>query len=723
MDPAIVEGVEGILGIEELRQAIDDRLIEGEQIIHREEDVVAIHPQEADLNITRAVEHGENGEVFERGDAQTAIKQKMSYNRDQALKIYCMQWQLDVGATKTERSAYANEVLARGADVQLVEAFEGCCHEIQASLDSGGFLGLSWIKVAEDIQRGIEDSIKAHDPSENSRVATCWNNAAQAMQQAARYKAQLIKASVLHYTPEVTSLYKEIVAQYQTASTCYRVAAKPRIIQHTFYQEKIPNISCMKYIPDVFKRHFNSKNRSRASIHRTDWDDAAKALMSTATQLTQAAKALIKSNQATIQHNPELATFWNTMVIRYKELAVLPMPENTATYVCEEANSSPLYALNYHLFSAANVLEKATKAMDENDLVSAELWKKIALQHQRLGILWKQYGGKEEGKKDVGMNLLFTKRGSFHLSSASKAVKEAVQCMAENNPELAELWQRIAQQYQKAAKYDCKATTADHGEDEQWSCAVNAIEKSADQLRSAISALEKAAQTMRDGNKELAELWQKTALQYQDAANYYEKASLAAANGETTESDLWSHTGNLASSSAEQLFLAAGALDRTTKVTAQNYQLLELWNKQALQHQELAHYFKKSADVIVREDAAEIIQPLPSQATESLPSDEQCPNAAISAKSSDSQLCNAKVALVKAAKAVQQGDQVLVDLLQYVALQYQEAAVYYLNAAEAYARGNEVKGSFFDNKGIAAQEEANLAEQEAKKINEAMKNP
>ncbi|HLB33315.1 MAG TPA: hypothetical protein VJK54_03665 [Chthoniobacterales bacterium] len=683
MDPAIVEGVEGILGIEEFRQALNDHPVEGRLVVHREEDVVAIQPQEADLNITRAVAHGENREAFERVDAQTAIKQKMSSNRDPALIIYCKKWLLDAGVEKTGESVYAKQVLENGADVQLVETFKGYCLEIIAALDSKILLALNLIQAAENIQQDIETF-------SNQLLNTYWKNIARIMPQV-----------VLNKSPEIVGLYKEIVAQYQVARTSYQEG------------NRISDISQIEHIPYIYS-NFEHKYRKFELLGKGRGD----IFISSAARLIIAAKAFMKANESAIWENRRVVTFWNRMDQSYKHLAIWSMPEKMCL-----SDADPLYYIRRYLYLAEKIFNKAIQAMDENHADIAICWQKIGREYQRLSdwVGVNKWVDKTEEKFQPGLfKPSFAGKGDSYLFFASQAVKNIVHSMNNNHSKLEELWQKITEQYRKVARCYRKAATANDQEYEEWYCVANAIGKSIDQLSSAVFVLKKSTQKERDLNQDLADPWHEMVQQYKKAGEYYEKASLAVLDKEITEYNRCLHIGNLMSSYAEQLLLATDALKRSTEFSVQNYsELAALWEQQALQHRKLADYFKG----IIEENALEKMP---------------CPQGAILAKSSDSQLCNAKVALVKADKAIQEEDQILPKFWRKIVRQYQETAKCYLkvaecyfNAAESYEQGDEVEGDLLSQQAISAQEEADVAAQlaaqlvvqEANEMGETLQNP
>src|SRR3990167_8196607 len=140
--------------------------------------------------------------------------------RGTALRIYCEHWLGEVGATE-EGSSYANKALECGVDPQLVKAFNECCHNVKISLDSGGFLALSWIQVAEDLQNAIEDSIKSAPITKSQSHLTClgnggfWGRTTPATLQLVKYKAGLVRSSVLCQRSAIVSAWKKTVRQSQ----------------------------------------------------------------------------------------------------------------------------------------------------------------------------------------------------------------------------------------------------------------------------------------------------------------------------------------------------------------------------------------------------------------------------------------------------------------------------------------------------------------------------
>ena len=203
MDPALVEGVERALGLEEFRQALESHPTAERSVIHREGDVVAIQPQEAVLNTTRAIE----------------------YSKNQAIELYCTQWLANFGAPEGQPT-YADRALKCGVNSRLIESFNECCQEAKNSVDSGGFLALSWIQVAEDLQMAIEDEIfhiaKGGSPLEIvSRPPT---RTTPATLQLANYKVELIESLLRHQPPKIVNAWEKIVNQSQRLVAKYRRA-------------------------------------------------------------------------------------------------------------------------------------------------------------------------------------------------------------------------------------------------------------------------------------------------------------------------------------------------------------------------------------------------------------------------------------------------------------------------------------------------------------------
>ncbi|HLB34325.1 MAG TPA: hypothetical protein VJK54_08845, partial [Chthoniobacterales bacterium] len=178
----------------------------------------------------------------------------------------------------------------------------------------------------------------------------------------------------------------------------------------------------------------------------------------------------------------------------------------------------------------------------------------------------------------------------------------------------AELWSKIAVRYQESAEYFRKAAetqlngndTEVEEVDRRWEAGAS-YKSSAWSLESAAEALEKATVETAEGDAFLAELWNKIVMQYHELAEHYRKAAEAYSSGNDTGAKQWKKAADSAKNSALVLESAAKAPEKATAATAKgNLSFAELWSKLAVQHQELAEYYRKAAEATLSGNDKEV---------------------------------------------------------------------------------------------------------------------
>ncbi|HLB33854.1 MAG TPA: hypothetical protein VJK54_06420, partial [Chthoniobacterales bacterium] len=185
-----------------------------------------------------------------------------------------------------------------------------------------------------------------------------------------------------------------------------------------------------------------------------------------------------------------------------------------------------LYFVGCDLDDIVKALEKVTTETIKGNLSLTELWSKQAVQSQELA----EYNLRSA---DVQLNLgtyyswysgcvfSFTYHSRKSLNGAEACLGRATAATAEGNSLFAELWSKIAAEYQESFEYFRKAIEAslsgNKAEANRLNKVADSARDSAGQLTSSTKALEKATSATAEGNSLFAELWSKVATQYQES--------------------------------------------------------------------------------------------------------------------------------------------------------------------------------------------------------------
>src|SRR3990167_1406049 len=171
----------------------------------------------------------------------------------------------------------------------------------------------------------------------------------------------------------------------------------------------------------------------------------------------------------------------------------------------------------------------------------------------------------------------FDSRSTGELYSAVKALEKATEAIAKGNQPLAELWNKIAMQYQETAEYHRKAIESklskNDEETDRWREIIDSFGNNGYKLTLAAEPLEKAAEATAKGNQSLAELWNKIAAQYQEAVEHYRTATEAKLSGNELLAELWTKTATQYERSVEYGRKTAEAM------LNENYVEVDRWGK------------------------------------------------------------------------------------------------------------------------------------------------
>lgn len=138
------------------------------------------------------------------------VSQNHNSRGRKVLVIYCQKWLADRSVVRST-SDYMSDVLARGADRELVRIFEKSEENVLKAYQlSNHLLVLGWIQITEDLQRGVEDSIKEHNAKEDLEeqyeahgddapetdkardILDYWSCAVSSMKESARCQAAML---------------------------------------------------------------------------------------------------------------------------------------------------------------------------------------------------------------------------------------------------------------------------------------------------------------------------------------------------------------------------------------------------------------------------------------------------------------------------------------------------------------------------------------------------
>ncbi|HLB33982.1 MAG TPA: hypothetical protein VJK54_07080 [Chthoniobacterales bacterium] len=362
-------------------------------------------------------------------------------SKDNALRIYCDHWLAGIGASKGRQPTYIETVIARGgADPELVQVFNKYCHHIKVSLDSGGFLGLSWIQVAEDLQNAIEDSIKKdheeprwyENVSDDEGMLYFPNYITPATLQLVKYKDELIRSSVLHQSPEIVNAWENIVRQSQHLVEYHR-----------------KSLSCVlednKKAPSIWAANRHSKE--------------------SADLLKQMASNLKKASIADQGGKESLSSLWlnavNQNLLLLEQLQKTHQSDNF-NFVSDQINNATKSSAEC-LRNSEAIIEEAIKADQRGMREEVILYEKAAFQYQQATDIYQKITETRLALNESLRGFIAagasTKRSADYLDLAAKTLEDASVLEKHGHQEQALLDRAVAEQYQEAA--ECEGLAAE----------------------------------------------------------------------------------------------------------------------------------------------------------------------------------------------------------------------------------------------------------------------
>ncbi|HLB34402.1 MAG TPA: hypothetical protein VJK54_09250, partial [Chthoniobacterales bacterium] len=223
------------------------------------------------------------------------------------------------------------------------------------------------------------------------------------------------------------------------------------------------------------------------------------------------------------------------------------------------------------------------------------------------------------------------------------------------------------------------------------------IRFSAEQLEAAVACTEEAIQAERSRNKDISDLWIKTAEQYQVAAEYERKNAETRMLDNEQEKKRWQEVSAFARYSADRLKTAVEALEASFIETYQGDEAIaNLWEKIVVENQMTAEYWKKAEEAQVAGNEGNI---------------NRFKYAADSARYGADQLSEAVEPLQNAIKAAKQGNQPLSEIWHKSAEQHEISAMHYLKAAASEALGTYIPSNQYSRLDKAAYDASCSAKQ------------
>ncbi|HLB34566.1 MAG TPA: hypothetical protein VJK54_10080, partial [Chthoniobacterales bacterium] len=579
-------------------------------------------------------------------------KRSTNNERMNALMIYCQHTLTTAGW-----SAYAADALSHGADPELVKDFKEYWSKAKESLDAEDYpLTMSWIQILEYLQAGIEESMNptfAHLKTGN--LSEYWNPAFRAMLQTARYRAQLISASLeifrnshsaancygtldfdtlgifhnlrsdvpctflgqadlekafmFEQSPEIVNEWKKVIEQSESFAVLFteywRKAAEAWLSGNEEYTPFCPS---SRYESEQYRNfdlfmiyrdcnlNFAFNSLGKAAIAEKSGKEPISALyQKSAEQSVFADKCHQKMIEARASGMSFKFSYWNNA----KEAA-----ESSAQQFHDTAISlKKVYETSVNI----RLLSKFATANEVQGVDGA----------QNLSVQTSSIVRALERRSNLLAEVEFRKKSSINCQqSATTFWKNAAKAWlgvknTKSKQSIITLWEKAteqhqfaAEQYQLSAEYNKKFAETEYGKGfsyEEYKKIINAASlasSSAHRLDQTASSLEASIEAEKKGYYSLSELYQKAALAYQVAYEYGQKAAEAETKGNTYEYENFTSATRSADSSAEYLYYnSSSSIREAIKAEKSGNTLLaSLWREAGEQYQIAAQCEQKVAE-------------------------------------------------------------------------------------------------------------------------------
>ena len=545
-----------------------------------------------------------------------------------ALGIYCDHCLISIIENEC-LSTYADKVLSCGADPQCVEDFKEYWNKAHESLDAGDYpLAMSWIQLVEDLQQAIEYSIKKNRAfhTNNWELLKACHDTVREIRTMVGYKDQYIQAS----TPCPTSTsaeWKRIVEQLQSIVDDFIKATESDPLkneqEYNYCREPNDFINNMKFQCSVALKKTTQARKANREEFAILWFEMAKLYERFVFQAISAGLSGHTDNYEIFDRNEASGQSRYTDQLE-QELFRMEMVANNNTtpgdlfplffaFLDRFENTVRFAGYRAILFiSAARALGNASKTQAANQGDIAALWCTTSKRCQELAEYYRQaervltHGNSIECKRVLKADM-FANSSIHQLKELTPSLEKASQAIEANQEELALLWHKKGEHNQKAAECCCKeANVRLSGDATGRECFYEAglFAMSADQLNAAIKALEHASKAAIAHQEEQSALWLEIARRNQESAEYYSPIVRDAVK-ETSGKACFAFrnkTGTFAKISADQLRLAAIALEKAFQVAATDQgELASLWRKTAEQNQKVAEYYYQAAKAVRRD--------------------------------------------------------------------------------------------------------------------------
>ncbi|HLB34447.1 MAG TPA: hypothetical protein VJK54_09475, partial [Chthoniobacterales bacterium] len=616
--------------------------------------------------------------------AQKSVEAKLSGNAEEADRLE------EIAFAKLKASlAMGQTIAAKGASETALD--QASCSESNAwnrvalKLEQAS---KSWNKVSETLTRG------------NQELASLWKKAAEKEGASAEECKQIASAFAEEDEIKAERLDKTSWIAFHLSNADGWLAESEEALEKgnqdiaEFWRQ-----AAMK--AQEAAEHWKQAVQAHSSGNTEDgehWENIARVLGGhyegiggSAVCLSKVAEYLTNATEASNKGKQQIATLWITGAEQMKISSEYEIKIAQAYKLKSEENDDDrwdnIVKFFWHystcLESTVKSLEQATAATANENKPLAELWSKMAAQHQELVEYYQKTAEAKLSENTAVADCWEKITSSVESSSAllylaAEALEKTAEATAKGSKSLAEFWSKTVTQYQESAEHYRKTAEAKLNGNDAEANRLNKVASfandSAYQLESAAEALEKATTATAKGNQPLAELWSKTAAQYQEVVEHYQKTAEAKLNGNDAEADRWKEIADFVKETAWRLQLAARVLEKAVEAIAnENQPLAELWSKTAAQHQEFAEHYRKTVEVKlnkhdVEADHREVI--------------------VHSAKDIICSLESAVEALEKASRATAKGNQPLAELWSKTAAQYQEVIEHYRKTTEAKLNGN-----------------------------------
>ncbi|HLB33741.1 MAG TPA: hypothetical protein VJK54_05850, partial [Chthoniobacterales bacterium] len=496
---------------------------------------------------------------------------------------------------------------------------------------SGGEGVFSLTSESEEINKSLSQvsecltkAAKANDEGKQE-IAALWTKGAECMQASAEYDKKTAEASASnnredqerfknasHYFSSSALQLKQAIHALEK-STQAEIANQGELAALWIKTSK-ENQESAEYFSKTVNACLNGK-----IADTTRWENVANFCKSSADQLELAGEALEKAINAIALSRQSVATCCNRLARQHQELAECYHQAsnawstgNTTERTCFRSASFSADASANRLKEASIILEKAIQSMEADQEELAASWLKTVEQYQELAEYHFQATNAAISKNIADRKRFYredryyqpdTMDSAEQLQEATIALGKAVQAKESGQGDVAELWIKIASQYQDLARYYSQVAYAWSSENCSDSYhfheAKRHTEASAFQLKRASAALEKFTQ-VKESNQEVSEQWRKIVEQYQESAGHYYQAANGRFNNNNTDCNHFRQAGDFAKDHVTRLEKVAIALEKAIQTRESNQkETIALRNEVVQHYKESIEYQRQAEDAFL----------------------------------------------------------------------------------------------------------------------------